>query len=513
MSIESQIDRLVQYKHYNLQDVQWSSISHPEGNSEGFFVDRGVSAYEGSKLAKRPAGSVMLNHLQKGDHILVWSIDRMFRNVGDYGTTLDTFKKRGIVVHFVKDGIDLSTSSGQLKADILAVMAQHWSRMIGFRTREAHRISKLRKGEYYSKGNLRPAPSPRQKVDSYLESQAVESAIALTTKKKTKHQSATPGRVWGYIRVSSTGQVESGLGLESQRMSVERAMAGLVEQGAEQMDIVVDEAESSFKVPFSRRPGGARILNEAKSGDVVIVYRFDRIFRSLNDSIRQVAEFRQRDVVLKLIEEGVQTNDSTGDWYWSLLGTFAELESQLKSERCSEALQKRAKLGLRHTGRLMIYRPLDINGQKRWRLDVSLLVRLRISHILRLEHKFNVPDSCHIANAIATDYGAKWVHHVFHNKKGQRDRTATPTRHSVTLIHWNEITESIGSYATRKIEKKAREKLAAGISQDAFTLCKRAGVLMERLRGVLTIRSNAVTPASRLPLADADIPLPGIDDL
>lgn len=513
MSIESQMDRLVQYRHYNLPDIQWSTVSYPEGNPEGFFIDRGVSAYEGSKLAKRPAGAVMLSQLQKGDHVLVWSIDRMFRNVGDYGTTIDMFKKRGILVHFVKDGIDLATASGQLKADILAVMAQHWSRMIGFRTREAHRISKLRKGLCPPKPDLKPAPSPSHKVASYLESQAVDSAIALTSNKKMRREVQVAKRVWGYIRVSSTGQVESGLGLESQRESVERSMQGLVEQGAESIEVVVDEAESSFKVPFADRPGGKRILEEAQAGDVVVVYRFDRIFRSLTDSIRQVSEFRRRGIVLRLVEEGIQTNDSTGDWYWSLLGTFAELESQLKSERCSEALQKRKRLGLRHAKRLMIYRHLNINGQKRWRLDVSLLVRLRISHIMRLEHGFNVPDSCHIANAIATDYGQKWVSHVFHNKKGQRDRTATPARHTITLKHWNQITESIGGYAARRIEEKARKKLAAGISQEAFTLCKRAGVLVERLRRAIALRTDSVNGTTSLPLADADVSLPGVEDL
>lgn len=512
MSIESQIDRLVQYRHYRIPDIQWSTVSYPEGSPEGFFIDRGVSAYQGSILAKRPAGAALLNSLQSGDHLLVWSVDRLFRNIGDFGATLDLFKKRGITVHFVRDGIDLTTSAGQLKADILAVLAQHWSRMISFRVREANRIKALRRGNssFVESKPIKAAPAARKVVEDYLEATTVDSVIALTTRQKAKVEMPRGNRVWGYIRVSHSGQVESGLGLEYQRWRVEQCMDAMVQDGAERMEVVSDEAISSFKVPFANRPGGKKILSEAKAGDVVVVYRFDRIFRSLQDLVNQVAEFRERGIALRLIEEDIQTNDSVSDWYLSLLGIFAELESKIKGERVSEAIQRQKRLGFRYSGKSMLCKPININGQKRWKLDVQMLVRLRISHILNIEHKFSNHHSCHIANAIATDYGHPWVDFVFHTKKGARARAAVPDRHAHTLAKWNQIAESIGAYAIQRIEQKARQKLAAGISECALLFCKRAGVPVERLRKVLVVRPNAV---SGLPLADAKVSLPGIEDL
>jgi len=475
-----------------------------------------VSAYEGSKLAKRPAGAALMSVIQKGDHLLVWSIDRLFRNVGDYGTTLDTFKKMGVSVHFIRDGIDLATASGQLKADILAVMAQHWSRMIGFRNREAHRIKKAREQGSVGKSKpILPPPKSREVIEDLMEAQAVESSFAVRpAPAKPRGEAFKAGnRVWGYIRVSSTGQVESGLGLEHQRQQVEQCMDEMVQQGSQKMEIISDDAVSSFRVSFANRPGGKRILEEAQAGDVVAVYRFDRIFRSLGDAIKQIAEFRQRGISLRMIEEGIQTNDTTSDWYLSLLGTFAELESRIKSERVIEALQKRKRMGLQYCKHLMLYRPFNINGQKRWRLNIQLIVRIRMSHILVDEYGFTIDDACHIANAFATDSGWKWIHFTFHNKPNQRKDAVTPRRYRLVKNKWNEFTELIGRYATANIEKKVRQKLAAGISEEAFILCKRARVSVKRLYETLIVGGVDRRTADALTLGNASVPLPGIEDL
>ena len=214
-----------------------------------------------------------------------------------------------------------------------------------------------------------------------------------------------------------------------------------------------------------------------------------------------------------MIEEGIQTNDTTSDWYLSLLGTFAELESQIKSERIGEAIQKKKRLGLRYTNRLMIYKVAVVNGQSRWRLNVHLLVRMRMSHILHDEYGFNVDHSCHISNAIATDYGRKWVHFIFDTKKGARDDASTPRRYTILKNRWNEIMESIGSYAARHIEKKARDKLAAGISEQAFLFCKRARVPVKRLYEILIVGGVDRRTANALALRDTVVPLPGVEDL
>ena len=473
------MDRAVQYKHYKLQDVQWSTECYPEGSPPGFFVDRGVSAYGNSRLNKRPAGSRLLNLLQKGDHVLVWSVDRMFRNLGDFGTVMAMFQKRGIIVHFIHEGIDLSTASGQLKAAICAVLAEHWSRMISFRTKEANAIKAARQGKVI-------APKPKAPVDMRLDEVAefrdcdqIAGLVAATPSRKKKKQAIKIGRTWGYVRVSSTGQVESGLGLQYQRERVEQDLASL---GGECLGIVADEAVSSFKVPFAQRPGGMRILAEAQRGDCVVVYRFDRIFRSLQDMANTLKEFARRGIVLRLIEEGIQTDRNDGDWYLGLLGTFAELESTMKGERIAEAKAKLKREGRKYTRQLMCYKPMYIDGQDRFVLSGSKMIRFRMGHIVWKEMGFTKSDAAHVVNALmAQNRRKQWHNHVFEMGKEKRKHLLLPAQIARTHVIWPQMIDSVGITAINRFDKVARKELATDISEVTLLRLKRAGVSLERL--------------------------------
>jgi DNA invertase Pin-like site-specific DNA recombinase len=511
MSIEAQIDRAIQYKHYKIKDVQWSTDCYPEG-TPGFFVDRGVSAYGNSKLAKRPAGSRLLEKLQKGDHLLVWSVDRMFRNLGDFGTVMGQFAKRGIIVHFIHEGIDLSTASGQLKAAICAVLAEHWSRMISFRTREANAIKAARQGKAIPPKPKAPVNMNVDEVVEFREHDQIASLVAATPSRKKKRKEAQQvTRTWGYIRVSSTGQVESGLGLQYQRERVEEDLKAI---GGECLGIVADEAVSSFKVPFAERPGGKRILGEAKRGDCVVVYRFDRIFRSLQDMVNTLKEFHRRGIILRLIEEGIRTDQNDGDWYLGLLGTFAELESTMKGERISEAKMKMKREGLKYTKHLMCYKSMCVEGQNRFVLSGSNMVRFRMSHILWKEMKFSKNDCAHIVNALFSQNRRKqWANHVFEDRREKRKGLLVPNQIGVTYYAWPKMIESIGLVAINRFDKIARKELATDISELTLLRLKRAGVSLDRLRDWFVIMGTDRRIPAALHLREGDDLLASMENL
>jgi len=511
----------VQYKHCTLPDVQWASVSEPEEYPKGFFCDKGVSAYGTSVLAKRPAGSEMLRILNKGDHVLCWSVDRMFRNVGDFGTTIDMFRKRGIIAHFVCEGIDLSTASGQLRAAIMAVMAEHFSRMIAFRTKEANAIKAIRQGKEPKK--VGKTVRPIRLDDVSIESEQVATkVVASYPRKKKVVQVEKISRVWGYIRCSTDGQVESGLGLDAQRQRVSEVCSSME---CEDMGILADEAISSFKISFFNRPSGQRILKEAQRGDCIVVYRFDRIFRSLTDMLATIAKFRELGITLKLIEEGIQTNSRDSDWYLSLLGTFAELESKIKGQRIAEATQFRKREGLVYTGALTFFKPATIGGQRRYVLNFGKAVRVRMSHILHHEVGLTVHESVHIVNGLTTQKmrlrypKTPYVHFILKNAaRSKSDLKKVPiiTDNTCKRTHelWHQLLDAIGPVAAKRIEQVARQELAADISESLLVFLKRAGVSMDRFRNKF-LTASFRKPTSPLPVesSDSTILLTGTEDL
>src|SRR5262245_34464271 len=93
---------------------------------------------------------------------------------------------------------------------------------------------------------------------------------------------------YGYIRVSSDEQADSGLGLEAQR---QRIRAYCEAKGLLLTMLFEDPAISGGK-PLSSRPAGSRLLADARRHRaVVIVAKFDRLFRSVADAAQTIADF------------------------------------------------------------------------------------------------------------------------------------------------------------------------------------------------------------------------------
>jgi DNA invertase Pin-like site-specific DNA recombinase len=87
------------------------------------FVERGVS---GSKpLAERPEGAALLDVLKPGDVVITAKLDRMFRSAVDALSVLETLKARGVSLHMIDLGGDV-TSNGisKLVFTILSAVAE-----------------------------------------------------------------------------------------------------------------------------------------------------------------------------------------------------------------------------------------------------------------------------------------------------------------------------------------------------------------------------------------------------
>lgn len=86
------------------------------------------------------------------------------------------------------------------------------------------------------------------------------------------------------------------------------------------------------------RPGLERALEVARAGDVLVVWRLDRLGRSLKDLIGMMETLSARGIELHSLSESIATNSSSGQLIFHLFGALAEFERHLIRERTQAGL-------------------------------------------------------------------------------------------------------------------------------------------------------------------------------
>lgn len=127
---------------------------------------------------------------------------------------------------------------------------------------------------------------------------------------------------YGYARVSTNDQ-ETNLQIDALQR------AGCLE--------VFQEKTSSV----GKRPELQKLLQKLKSGDVLVVYKLDRLARSLTDLLHLIERLASKNVGLKSLTEPIETASAIGRLMLQIVGAFAEFERNLIRER-SIAGQKAA---------------------------------------------------------------------------------------------------------------------------------------------------------------------------
>ena len=115
----------------------------------------------------------------------------------------------------------------------------------------------------------------------------------------------------------------------------------------------------------AERPGLALAMEVARAGDTLIVWRLDRLGRSLKDLITLAERLEQRKVGLRSLKEALDTTSSGGRLIFHMFGALAEFERDLIRERTQAGLS-----AARARGRLG-GRPKLLTPEKR-RLAVQL---------------------------------------------------------------------------------------------------------------------------------------------
>src|SRR5437868_5612677 len=98
----------------------------------------------------------------------------------------------------------------------------------------------------------------------------------------------------------------------------------------------------------TERPGLSDALSHVRPGDVLVVWRLDRLGRSLRDLIDRLLELDQRGVGFKSLTESIDTTTPGGKLIFHIFGALAEFERDLIRERTNAGLaaaRARGRLG------------------------------------------------------------------------------------------------------------------------------------------------------------------------
>jgi len=129
-------------------------------------------------------------------------------------------------------------------------------------------------------------------------------------------------RLVGYARVSSNAQ------------ELQLQLDALQKAGCTKGDIFTDKVSGAK----SERPGLDRCLQQLKAGDVLVVWRLDRLGRSMRHLIDLVEELRQRGIGFRSLSESVDTTSANGKLTFHIFTALAEFERDLIRERTKAGL-------------------------------------------------------------------------------------------------------------------------------------------------------------------------------
>jgi DNA invertase Pin-like site-specific DNA recombinase len=86
------------------------------------------------------------------------------------------------------------------------------------------------------------------------------------------------------------------------------------------------------------RPELAHLMDVARPGDVLVIWRLDRLGRSLKDLIEIVSQLGERGIELRSLKEHLDTTTPTGKLMFHIMAAMAEFERDVIRERTTAGL-------------------------------------------------------------------------------------------------------------------------------------------------------------------------------
>jgi DNA invertase Pin-like site-specific DNA recombinase len=135
----------------------------------------------------------------------------------------------------------------------------------------------------------------------------------------------------GYARVSTNEQ-----NLDLQRDA-------LLKAGCTEKTIFTDKITGLKQ----ERKGLDQALSHLREGDTFVVWRLDRLGRSLKHLIETITSLQSQDIAFKSLTENIDTSTATGQLIFHIFGALAEFERNLIKERTVAGLEAARSRGRR----------------------------------------------------------------------------------------------------------------------------------------------------------------------
>jgi DNA invertase Pin-like site-specific DNA recombinase len=95
------------------------------------------------------------------------------------------------------------------------------------------------------------------------------------------------------------------------------------------------------------RPGLNRALKRLKPGDVLVVWKLDRLGRSLTHLIAMTSELRDAGIGFESLRDSIDTTSAGGRFYFHMLAALAEFEREMIVERTKAGIAAAKRAGVR----------------------------------------------------------------------------------------------------------------------------------------------------------------------
>jgi DNA invertase Pin-like site-specific DNA recombinase len=150
-----------------------------------------------------------------------------------------------------------------------------------------------------------------------------------------------------YTRKSSEEGLEQSFNsLDAQREACEAYVRSQAAEGWVLMDTLYDDG--GFSGGTVERPALQQLLSDIDNGlvDLVIVYKVDRLSRSLADFVRLIEQFDQQDISFVSVTQQFNTASSMGRLTLNVLLSFAQFEREVTGERIRDKIAASKKKGM-----------------------------------------------------------------------------------------------------------------------------------------------------------------------
>ena len=100
----------------------------------------------------------------------------------------------------------------------------------------------------------------------------------------------------------------------------------------------------------AERPELLRMLDVARSGDTIVVWKLDRLGRNMKELVRLINLFQEREIAFKSLTEAIDTSTPGGMLTYNIFASIAQFEHDLLVERTTAGMAAARERG-RHGGR------------------------------------------------------------------------------------------------------------------------------------------------------------------